>query len=767
MPAVREGVPRRHPWVDALCADPDREFADFISGYARIEPFGRADAPDAARLLFGPLEAHDPARPILDRAVGRWLEQRRREGTPAAPSPRLERQLREIAEAIRIISILRLVETAADLRRRFVLWNSWAERLAGIPGPDVRAELFSTLALTQRLFSTADHGIKGLELEPFWLAICEQAGGALPDSYLSIAILGLRSLPPRKGMPSEGPWMAGLARWGSTQRPDVNEFSRHWWALRAIYPHSPGHWREALAHTLRAKSAVRLPDALRDFWMHDVGLRSDASVDGPSTFKPRAADPPPRHEREAIVARVAEPIDSIVGQVHRIISDYERYAEATGDDYFLVTSACNIGMRIIEVKDGDDAQRRGEVAMLLARRALAWQPTNVFAWALFRDALTAQGKYGDAELVGWDLIQRFPENEQWRNQLALLLARFEDRQDDAERLLRTTINRFPDAVVSRNQLALLLARSPLRHAEAESLLEETISRFPDNLVSRSQLAELYIASRRLPAALSVVQAAFAADLGGPALFSLHARLLYHLQGPDAALRTLAAGIRQFSADASLLSQRRRLEEGEGLSLDSSALRVAELPSFKLNIDDDQRNDGWNFVRRARRLRRFGADLPWKGNDPEWCGVILDETRRILAEDPNSDYARYLEAELGGGDGSESLGMFSVAFIDALKRKDADKLAELEMTHFGRSQLLDVARVFLFGDKIAAERTSVWLRTAVTIESRPIAALRAFMSHRIEASPDAATLLRVLAANDNVRQDLIESALISTEFTLAA
>ena len=121
-----------------------------------FEPYGRAETPDAARMLFGALAPEHAARRRLDQTIAHWLEERRREGVPAAEGRRLDRNLREIMDAIRIVSVLSLQQTAADFRQRFLLmelvgraarWNNRARSPRGVfeyasadaaPGPQDR-----------------------------------------------------------------------------------------------------------------------------------------------------------------------------------------------------------------------------------------------------------------------------------------------------------------------------------------------------------------------------------------------------------------------------------------------------------------------------------------------------------------------------------------------------------------------------------------------------------------------------------------------------
>ncbi len=145
-------------------------------------------------------------------------------------------------------------------------------------------------------------------------------------------------------------------------------------------------------------------------------------------------------------------------------------------------------------------------------------------------------------------------------------------------------------------------------------------------------------------------------------------------------------------------------------------------------------------------------------------------QRILSEDPNLAYAEYLNRELEGNDGGGSVGgSFAIAFIDALKSKDADRLARLEESFSSQAHLLDVAKAFLFGDRPAADRTLAWLRQEARSEPRSVSALRGFLHLRfdIPAIVDSDTFVKLVAANDNMETDLIESAFAGDELLLVA
>lgn len=715
----------RHPWIDAFVADPAAELDNLLAGHASIAPYESADAPDATRLLFGGLPDDDEALGALDRAVNEWLDSQRLGGVPEIDPLSLERWVRKVSEAFEIIGLLKLTHCSSDLRKRYVVWNSWADRLAVSAQRDGRHAFLRTLALTQRIVAEAESTVNPFALESLWLHVCEQAGTGFPEHYLGVGLIGLRMLPEREGAPSERPWMAGLVRWAVGQKPPAKAFSRHWWALKALYPRMPSYWRSALTETLQQSSAEQMLSELKDWWLQDVAVNEGTIAEKPESQSVSVPEMPSPSDRISVLRRTSNPFASIKDQIEALTLGYRRYAEATGDSYYFIRTACNVGMAVI--KGADDPVGRGRFAADLAQQALAWQPAHVYAWALWRNALAKQGAFDAAELVGWESIRRFPENEQWRNQLALLLADFSDREADAEYLLR-----------------------------------ETIERFPGDVVARTQLAELLIALDRIDEATSVVDDIFSRQLENEVGFDLRARLLDNSGDREAARNVLLSGLGRFSTNRFLQAHIRMLDEGRALPLKAAAYRHHAKIADAAGVLSAP-------IRQRGHLRRLFSECRRRADDDDWRNTALEEVRRVLSEDTNLAYAQYLRRELEGGDGNGSpAGSFAVAFIDALKRKDAARLSALEKSFSGQTHFIDVAKVFLFGDRAAADRAFNWFTQEVRSEARTVSALRGFLNLRIHSSVESSeAFVNLVAGNDNIQTDLIESVLAGDELLLAA
>ncbi|MCH8998620.1 MAG: hypothetical protein IID48_10245, partial [Proteobacteria bacterium] len=272
-------------------------------------------------------------------------------------------------------------------------------------------------------------------------------------------------------------------------------------------------------------------------------------------------------------------------------------------------------------------------------------------------------------------------------------------------------------------------------------------------------------------ATAVVEGVFSRHLEDEASFDLRARLLYHAGNVEAARGVLQSGVGRFPTDLVLRSHLQMLDAGKPLPLKAAASRTGAAKPGILAARDAAADDSVDMaVRQRGRLRRLYSEYRRGQGDGQWRSTALEEVRRILSDDPNLAYAEYLDRELKGTDaGGSAGGIFAIAFIDALKRKDADRFARLEESSSSQAHLVDVAKAFLFGDRPAADRTLAWLRQEARSEPRSVSALRGFLHHRfdIPAIEDADAFVKLVAANDNMETDLIESAFAGDELLLVA
>ena len=374
------------------------------------------------------------------------------------------------------------------------------------------------------------------------------------------------------------------------------------------------------------------------------------------------------------------------------------------------------------IKSGDTMTERGALAESLARAALVWQPTNHFAWALWRDALAAQSTFEAAVDFGWETIRRFPENVQWRNQLADLLARLPDRDD-----------------------------------EAEAVLREAVHRFPDNVVARNQLAELLIDGGRIKDAIAAVKETKAAGLSNAVTVDLEARLLAHEELPKDAAAVLKKGCADYPSNPILAHHRNMLRKTGTIPLQGAGQVAKRNRSIDVPDASHSRQTGTSTdpVLLAGHLRKLAFDTGKR-----------QELAATLAADPNFAYALYLR-----NSPAESAGVFAAKIAEAVKAKDASALNALERSHASEAKIIDFARALALRDEAAASRCAAWVAPASTGQSHSLVTLQSFLKlrfgERLAQSLSGTDFIAMIAANGNMEEDLIESVVAGIDIPIAA
>jgi len=673
MDAATTLAPSRHPWLDRLIADPVAQVRALAEGTASIHPYGRAEPSDAAATVLFGLGPDDPAVTPFDRGALEVLTQTRA-ATAGAQGAQRDRIALAAFHLMTVVKRLAPRNTVINLHRRFPFWNGWAETLIVDRALDLRREYSRALALTQDI--AADAGLASRRLLPFWLDMCGEAGphGRYDESYLTVGLLGLRSLPLGEEGANEEAALHGLARWADAQRPAKARFLREWHVLEGAFPRDPTFWTDLVARVLASveEEIARLTKNARDTFPAAIWRREDVeAVRGQKVQTRVGVEPAPPWEWQAILEgmRDGEAFRALAPKIDAVVRKNERYAMRTGDTLYLVRTACNIGMRLLRQR-GDAPERRAAKARELARLALRFEPANVYAWALWRDALADEGYLEAAELIGWETIRRFPENPQWRNQLALLLADRLGRPQEAESLLRETMRLFSDDVVARTQLALLLADRLGRPQEAESLLRETMRLFSDNVVARTQLADVIGRdSARVGEAIAILNEALVIE----------------------------------PTNRIAQNMKRRFERGRTSRLPEAIAPPAVVAPAPAAAEVSDLPPELAGTARLRRALFHVRTAPTEARE-----AAKREVEALLQGDENFAYARYVAAAAGVTEPAADDTLLAAAYLAAAREGSATALQPVLERARGIDGVVIVMARASRGDEDAAARLKVWL-----------------------------------------------------------
>ena len=598
--------PRRHPWLDRLIAAPEAELRALVGGYAEIPPYGRAEPADAAAsLLFG-IPPDDPARAAFDTGCLALMGSLRTALLHAAA----EQYDGWAARMDRLIAVIRRTKpdgTVRELHRHYARWLGVMETGVVDRGLDLRREFWRLLALTQNEAGMA----QPRRLMALWHEICAEAGsqGRYNETYLDVGVTGLACLP--LGAEDDGNEEAvchGLARWAERQRPAKTAFLTRWREIEQAWPRTPTYWPplvddvlNAVEEELSGDENMRRTFPAAVWWRDEMELPArPRTKHRPAQQHPRHVQPPRRELREGILHDIASPVATLQPRITRLMDQHRAYADATGDVFYLIRTASNVGMRLVRNAPAGERGARGCIAVELARTALEYAPANPFAWGLWGEGLEAQGHLEAAELLGWETIRRFPEDPNYRTQLAKLLAEACRRPDEACQLLREAIALFPDNATARTQLAGVLAEDLGEAEAARGVLEEAIRRFPDQTFGYSQLAIL---------------------------------LADGLDDRAEAIRVLREAQSRFPDNTHYPRMIARAEVGQRLGRRRDPPAAPVLASVPTDFPIDLS---------AARARRALFRAETSAGD----AAALDELRKILAEDEGLAYVRYVAQRTG-------------------------------------------------------------------------------------------------------------------------
>lgn len=263
-------------------------------------------------------------------------------------------------------------------------------------------------------------------------------------------------------------------------------FTRHFAALRGLFPRAPQHWNRVLEEALEGflnytneQVAMDLADTLRTAVLTGHGKSSTGSS--------QTVVPVPQEEwsdLQSDILSFKQPPTALAGRLFEILEQNHDYAVATGVSHFFVRTLHNLGHRMLEHYQlvETDMSRFG----IMIERALVWEPSNPYCWMLWAHWFRDQGQRDAHEATLRETLRLFPGNLDARIELArLLIIHGEDGWDEAEHWLKQAREQDSDGGRSQEVMDQLLN---LRRRRAE--LAESLERHPDDEVARRSLDRL-------------------------------------------------------------------------------------------------------------------------------------------------------------------------------------------------------------------------------------------------------------------------------------
>jgi tetratricopeptide (TPR) repeat protein len=625
--------PPRHPWLDALIAHPEQEITALVEGYADIFPYNRGEPADSAVALLAGVEQDDPAHVAFDQGCLVLLETLRSELLTLGKSAKSA--MGNLARALAVIRRVRPPITSADLHRRYPYWLGVFETAVLDRGLDLRRDYWRTLALTQDVATGQKR-----RLMAHWLQLCAEAGrfGRFDNTYLDVGLVGLGYLPLGQDHDSNEEAMChGLARWSLRQRPTKADFLARWREIESAYPRAPDYWPPLVADVIRTLETT-LHEERDDYhasfpaaswWREDTDAPSAGQID--SLPRQRNVPLPAKEEHLNVLSDLSHNLEAIEPRIRLLMRKHAAYADATGDVFYLVRTACKIGMALRDKGSEPEAEWRGALAADLARQALSFEPSNIYAWSLWGYGLEDQKLYEAAEIVRWETVFRFPENPQNRGQLANLLDKM-GRVAEARQVLEDTLASFPNDSSMHNLIGKMVVDEDLDRAE--QLFRDAIRLKPHDFHAYAHLARLLSDRRKdRPGALKILDDFLTTGRDSSTIRELREKLLAgeHLRFPPPRRTAPTAGS-DFLDDA-----------------------VASLKAGP--------------IRRALFLAETST------GDAQARAV--ESVRQLLVEDPGMAYARYVAMRLELETANNGDSSFAFAFDRALRGDKAEQLESLK------------------------------------------------------------------------------------------
>ena len=441
-------------WLDALTQEPVAELDRLLMGGVWLGAYAALE-PAQALPQFLPTAQED----TLDTALQGWLGQQLRQNTlPPEATPK--QYALALTQAGVLMQTLSLPRSVAWCRERAPTLWAWLNRQPSFASRDPRSAFLRALALHQT----------NRDLLPFWMGLCRQG----QPRWAALALFGLRRMPVDddgqmpEGLPTA--LVGGLLDYGLSLHRHAGdapqkqtEQKRKWLGeldfLSAVYPMSSKNWQARLRDAL----TVRSQDAVRPVrhWLDERWPSINQSVAAGNGRRPLEA-PHWVDEVQPLLQRFDAQRAQVELQLRGLMAQNARYAQETGDAYFLVRAYCRLADFLLKSPDHQaNTARDATWALQLGQQAVLWAPGNPQAWSVVARALDELGDWPGAQTVFWYARRRFPYNPQAHNQLGHALA-MRGQLAEGEAVYRAAIRRFPDDPVCWADLGntLRIAQGP-------------------------------------------------------------------------------------------------------------------------------------------------------------------------------------------------------------------------------------------------------------------------------------------------------------------
>ncbi len=416
---------------------------------------------------------------------------------------------------------LRMKNAAAALRRHVPEEQAFLAAFGEGPARDPLGRAWRALARHQ------PKGDRGL-IDRWW-HLCSLEPD-VPWYHGAYGILGLRHITPSRaarvrgsGFPVEvGEGLLRLAgglarrvREGWLEREVAGRAFRRTASLtQGAYPNLAARW---IAFWNQALHGRRADDDLVQQWVRELDLeRIHGEPNRRKRRQPQWMEPVPQgaDRVKAIIQLFRQDKAGANEAAKQLLEEQQEYAEATGDTFFFVRSACKLATAV--------RQTSPEEALRWVERANRLDPDNDHAWTLGSNLLLQLDRPREAQKSALEAVRRFSQDPVAMSTLVESLLALE-RYAEAESVCRDGHARFPEADRLTTQLGEVY-RAWGRVDAAETAYREAMELLPDDPVPRCGLAEVYRAQGRYGEARDLYEQALAIapnDHARTALRALH------------------------------------------------------------------------------------------------------------------------------------------------------------------------------------------------------------------------------------------------------